>query len=545
MGIFGGCRGPEIRVAQIPCLPSFADTTSRVIHHSARSARSNAPQPNVNNSAAPKMKSGEEVLRSRHTCRGRIAPGGSRSFVRYPTRIQRSSPARPAAPVPTSERTKAYEAPGIRSTHDGATMHKRKAKPMKNWKDITHLAGFDWAKGDHAVVIVNAEGHIVADFEFAHSLEGWESFVQKTSAWPNLAVAIETSQGAAVDQLLQRQYIVYPVHPVAAQRYRERKAPSGTKTDHLDAWGLADALRVDGHGWRQLQPMDPITQQLRLLCRDEVSLIEQRTALVNQLQQALAEYYPAALQAFDDWTDGFTWEFVLAFPTPQLLVSAGKRRWEKFLHTHKLWRPQTAEKRLQLFAQANQFKASEPIVRAKSQLAVSLCKLLCTLRQQLKLYRKQIEALFREHPDHDLFGSLPGAKQMLAPRLLSAVGGDPERYGSQEVLQCIAGTAPVSYQSGKIDKVHIRWSCDKFLRHTVHLWSDCFRRASAWGQTYYQKKRDEGMSHACALRCLGQRLLKIVFRMLKERTPYDAELHARNQKKHGSWVIKLINEPAT
>lgn len=411
---------------------------------------------------------------------------------------------------------------------------------MKNWKDLTHFAGFDWAKDHHAVVIVDGQGTIVADFEFGHDLEGWKSFVEKTATWPQLGVCIETSQGAAVDQLLQREYTVFPVHPVAAQRYRERKAPSGTKTDHLDAWGLADALRVDGHGWKALQRLDPIVQQLRLLCRDEVSFIEQRTALVNQLQQALLEYYPAALEAFDDWTETFTWEFVLAFPTPQALVSAGQRRWEKFLHTHKLWRPETAQKRLKIFAQADQFKASEPIVQAKSRTAVSLCEVLRTLGLQLKHFRKQIEALFQEHPDHDLFGSLPGAKKVLAPRLLAAVGSDPDRYGSQQVLQCIAGTAPVSYQSGKINKVRIRLACDKFMRHTVHLWSDCFRKASAWGQSYYQHKRDEGMSHACALRCLGQRLLKILFRMLKDKTPYDAELHARNQKKHGSWLIELV-----
>lgn len=422
-------------------------------------------------------------------------------------------------------------------------MHKRKVTHMKNWKDLTHYVGFDWAKDHHAVVIVDAQGQMVADFELDHSLEGWKSFVEKTSAWPELAVAIETSQGAAVDQLLQRKYTVFPVHPVAAQRYRERKAPSGTKTDHLDAWALADAFRVDGQNWKALQPLDPMTQQLRLLCRDEVSLIEQRTALVNQLQQALAEYYPAALEAFEDWTHSFTWEFVLAFPTPQALVTAGKRRWEKFLHSHKLWRPETVEKRLKVFAQADQFQASAPIVQAKSQLAVSLCKLLCTLGQQLKLYRKQIEALFADHPDHDLFGSLPGARKVLAPRLLAAVGDDPERYGSHEVLQCIAGTAPVSYQSGKINKVRIRWSCDKFIRHTVYLWADCFRKASTWGRTYYQKKREEGMSHSCALRCLGQRLLKILFRMLKSKTPYDAELHARNQQKHGSWVLKLVSPP--
>lgn len=420
----------------------------------------------------------------------------------------------------------------------------RKTTHMKPWQDITHYAGFDWAKDHHAVVIVNAQGHLVADFEFEHSLEGWKTFVAQTAPWPNLAVAIETSQGAAVDQLLQRDYTVYPVHPVAAKSYRERKAPSGTKTDHLDAWSLADAARVDGQGWRVLQPLDPLSQQLRLLCRDEVVLIEQRTAMVNQLQQALLEYYPAALQAFEDWTAASTWEFVLAFPTPQALVQAGQRRWEKFLHTHKLWRPETARKRLQIFSQAAQFQASAPIVQAKSQLALSLCKLLCTLDQQLKLYRKQIEALFQDHPDHDLFGSLPGAKKVLAPRLLAAIGATPERYGSFEVLQCIAGTAPVSYQTGKVRKAQVRWACDKFMRHTVHLWADCFRKASAWGQTYYQKKRQEGMSHACALRCLGQRLLKILFRMLQDKKPYDAELHARNQQKHGSWVLQLVNESA-
>jgi transposase len=421
-------------------------------------------------------------------------------------------------------------------------MHNLKGHRMKEWKDLTHYVGFDWARDHHAAVVVNTQGQIVADFEFEHSLEGWQAFGEKLAAWPNLAVAIETNQGAAVDQLLQRGYTVYPVNPVAAESYRKRKVPSGTKTDHFDGWGLADALRVDGHGWKALQPMDPLTQQLRLLCQDEVSLIEQRTLLVNKLQQALVEYYPAALDAFDDWTRASTWDFVIEFPTPQALVKAGQRRWQKFLHSHKLWRPETTEKRLAIFAQADKFKASEPITKAKSQLALSLCRLLRLLDQQLQQYRQQIEALFQDHPDHDLFGSLPGAKKVLGPRLLAAIGTDPQRYGTHNVLQCFAGTAPISYQSGQISKVNIRRACDKFLRHTVHLWSNSFRKASGWGQTYYLKKRDEGMSHACALRCLGQRLLKIVFKMLTDKKPYDAELHARNQKKHGSWVLQLINE---
>ncbi len=117
-----------------------------------------------------------------------------------------------------------------------------------------------------------------------------------------LGVAVETRSGAAVEELLRSNCTVFPVQPKAAARYRERKAPSGVKNDELDAWALADALRLDGRSWRALVPEDPMIQELRLLCRDEVALIQQRTALVNQLRAALREYYDTALQAFEDWT---------------------------------------------------------------------------------------------------------------------------------------------------------------------------------------------------------------------------------------------------
>jgi hypothetical protein len=128
---------------------------------------------------------------------------------------------------------------------------------------------------------------------------------------------------------------------------------------------------------------------------------------------------------------------------------------------------------------------------------------------------------------------------------LAAIGTDLKRYGNElSVLQAFAGTAPISYQSGQIQKARMRWACDKFMRYTVHLWAECFWKYSPWGKVYYRKKRAEGKSHACALRCLAQRLLKILFRMILDHKPYDADLHARNQEKHGSWVLTLLRDPA-
>jgi len=404
---------------------------------------------------------------------------------------------------------------------------------------FSHFAGFDWAKNEHDIAIVARDGQIVQQFRIEDTAEGWATLKERIAPYLPLAVAIETSCGAAVDRLLQLEVTVFPIQPMAAQRYRERKAPTGVKDNCLDAWSLADALRLDGHTWRSLRPEDPITQELRILCRDEVALIEQRTALVCQLQQAIYEYYPAVREAFDDWTLSAVWKFIIQFSTSEILIRAGKKKWEKFLKSNGLNRPENYAKRLEIFATAGKFKGTAPVTAAKSVLAVAVAKQLLILQEQLTTYRCRIRELFQQHPDREIYESLPGLGDKLAPRLLSRCAGD--RFGSVQEMQCVAGTAPVSKASGRMCFVNIRRACDKLLRATVHHWANLSRSKCAWAQAYYESKREQGkMSHAAALRCLGQRWLKILNKMLETRTPYDEALHLRNQVKHGSWVIKLL-----
>jgi transposase len=257
------------------------------------------------------------------------------------------------------------------------------------------------------------------------------------------------------------------------------------------------------------------------------------------LRQALREYYPAALEAFADWTSPPTWAFIEAFPTPERLVKAGRAKWTTFLHAHRLWRADTAEHRLAIFSQALGFTGAAPTIAAKSLLAVSLARTIRTLEAQLQAYRARIEELFARHPDHDLFGSLPGTGPKLAPRLLAEMGDDRTRFSDPQALQSYAGTAPVTFQSGKMRFQLVRRACDLNLRASVHLWADLSRHRCAWAQAYYQAHRARGQTHACAIRCLGQRWLKILWKMWQDRTSYDEGLHTRNQTQHGSWILTL------
>jgi transposase len=411
--------------------------------------------------------------------------------------------------------------------------------PTIAWQEQPHFAGLDWARSHHDVIVLNRHGSVQENLHFEHTAEGWRKMHELVARYPRLPVAVETSQGTVVEQLLACGARVYPVNPKAAKRYRERHAPSGVKDDERDAWSLGDALRLDGAEWRELAAQDPIVAELRLLCADEVALIEERTALINRLRQCLHEYYPAALEAFEDWTCRGTWAFVVAFPTPAALAAAGKRKWQNFLHAHSLWRQATAPERLAIFARAEAFCGSKPTIAAKSLLAVSLARLLQTIEAQLDVYRARIAATFAQHPDHDLFGSLPGTGEKLAPRLLAHLGSNRAEFASAEALQCFSGTAPLTIKSGQICHQRVRHACNDPLRATLHLWADHSRTTCAWAATYYQKHRDDGQSHACALRCLAQRWLKILWKMWQTRTLYDEALHTRNQTKHGSWILSL------
>ena len=182
------------------------------------------------------------------------------------------------------------------------------------------------------------------------------------------------------------------------------------------------------------------------------------------------------------------------------------------------------------------------MTRAKSLLATSLVAVLQALERQLDEYRRQISAAFAQHPDPDIFGSLPGAGEKLAPRLLSEVGAVRAVYPDADALSCQAGVSPVTYQSGRVDQARIRWACDVVLRHTVHLWADCSRHQSPWAAAYYRRKREQGHSHASALRCLGKRWLKILWRLWQDRQTYDEDHHQQNQRAHGSWVSALLKE---
>src|SRR5438045_5298332 len=85
---------------------------------------------------------------------------------------------------------------------------------------------------------------------------------------------------------------------MAAARYRDRYSVSRSKSDHGDAFVLANVLRTDMHAHRPLPADSELAQAIAVLARDQQDAVWDRTQAHNRLRSHLREYYPGFLAAF-------------------------------------------------------------------------------------------------------------------------------------------------------------------------------------------------------------------------------------------------------
>lgn len=129
-------------------------------------------------------------------------------------------------------------------------------------------------------------------------------------------VGIETDRGGWVTALVAAGDQVFAVNPLQVARYRQRHVTSGAKSDAGDAHTLADMVRTDRHQLRPIAPDSALAEAVKVLARAHQTLVWDRSRQVLRLRAALLEFFPAALQAFDDLAAPDALELLAAAPDP-------------------------------------------------------------------------------------------------------------------------------------------------------------------------------------------------------------------------------------
>ena len=184
------------------------------------------------------------------------------------------------------------------------------------------FVGNDWAEGHHDVYLMDEEGTRLGSARFPEGIEGVARFHQMvakhTAEAAEVVVGIETDRGLWVAALIAAVYRVYAINPKAVSRYRDRHRLGGAKSDRGDAKVLADLVRTDRHNHRPVAGDSPEAEGIKIVARTHQNLIWARVRHTNQVRNALREYYPAALETFDDLAHRDTLAILGRAPTPSI-----------------------------------------------------------------------------------------------------------------------------------------------------------------------------------------------------------------------------------
>ena len=319
--------------------------------------------------------------------------------------------------------------------------------------EIAAFIGLDWADQKHVLTLQEAGSDQRHRFTLDHTpeaLQSWIQLLRNRFGGKPVAIAIEQTRGGLIYALMHVEFIhIYPVNPQTAAKMRQAFYPSGAKDDPTDADLLLEILMTHRQHLRVWVPDDVLTRSIQLLTEGRRRLVEERTALTNQLTAALKQYFPQAVDWFGDLNTARACAFLQRWPSLQDLKQATPSSIRKFYKTQGYRGQDKLEQLITNIKDAQPLTEDDAVLLASAMMVHALVMAIPSLTDSIERYDQKIAALFDQHDDSTLFGSFPGAGPTLAPRLLAAFGSDRDRFEDAADMQQLSGIAPVTEKSGK------------------------------------------------------------------------------------------------
>jgi len=388
--------------------------------------------------------------------------------------------------------------------------------------------GIDWAAETHAVCVLDAAGKVTARFTIAHSAEGLGKLIRKLAGLgdpADMPVAIERPSGVLVDALLEAGHPVVPVSPNAIKAWRESEVLSGAKSDPGDAEVIAEYLRLRQHRLRAAAPYGDETRALRTVVRARDDVVDLRVAVVNQLAALLDAHWPGGKAIFADLESRIAVEFLTRYPTAASAARLDEAGIAAFCAEMGYSGKRPACVLLGRLRSAPAGTCGDALTAAVREAVLALVAVIKAVTAATRDLDRAVTACLGEHPDGEIFTSLPRSGQINAAQVLAEWGDCRQAYDGPDSVAALAGVTPVTKASGKHRGVSFRWACNKRFRKAITTFADNSRHASPWAANIYAQARASGKDHPHAIRILARAWIRVIWPCWLNGIPYDPDKH--------------------
>src|SRR6266496_957752 len=198
--------------------------------------------------------------------------------------------------------------------------------------------GIDWADAKHDGCLQAAGTAKRECFQLEHTpeaIEAWVTTLRTRFSGQPVAVCLELTKGPLVSALRKYDFLVlFPINPLTLARYREAFTPSRAKDDPTDAELQLELLLTHRDKLQPLQPQSPAMRALEQLVEHRRRVVGDKVRLTNRLTSTLKNYFPQALQWFQEKDTAIFCDFLSRWSTLKAAQLARRSPLETFFREH-------------------------------------------------------------------------------------------------------------------------------------------------------------------------------------------------------------------
>ena len=392
--------------------------------------------------------------------------------------------------------------------------------------------GIDVAKRRHVATLLDEAGkRVFKNFSFAQSREGFKSLQHRIEvvdiSTNNILIGMEATGHywmIIYHCLADAGYQVRVINPMMTAA-RRNVGIRGSKSDSADSELIARILREADLKFSAVP--DDKTRQLRDLMRLRFECAQTLVAEKQRLTALLDLVFPEYATNFSDIFGSASMEVLSQFPTAKDLAKVDIRRLTRILkEKSKGHMGREHAKKLKMSA-----KGSFAMNKSVDSFALEIRFIV----QRMNLLSTQIEELAKQAKNHlkqeqKLLQSIPGIGPVWAPTILAEVLPvfHPEEKNGARKFVATAGLDVKLNQSGESKgrgKMSKRGS--KYLRTAAMQAAEVAALVSRdpMFKGVYDKQRNRGKKHKVALSHAANKLLHVVFSVLKNQKPYEVRFN--------------------
>lgn len=305
------------------------------------------------------------------------------------------------------------------------------------------------------------------------------------------------------------------LNPLRTHAYRARSLRPA-KNDRIDARCIAELIRTEVKSDYQLADEDLLG--LRQLTRLRVELVDMVSDQKRRLLTLLDQTFPEFEGLFGEKYCKSALGLLQTYPTPADMVAAGLDALTELLeqYSHKYYGRAKAEEILC----AAQRSFGVPFGQHANGIQIRL------LAGQVLYLEAQQKALDRDIANYlkaipNCLTTISGIGNILAAALLGEIG-DIRRFRNAKALVAYAGLDPSVIQSGEFTakKAHLSKRGSTHLRRAVWLAASAATRNDPAFRELLKRKIAEGKPYHVALGAVANKLLHIIYAVLRDNKPY-------------------------